>query len=210
MKIKILSTAMLSLSLVSACNAETEQANVVAAPTEAVQQTEASVQQATIAHFTTSLGEFKVALNPQAAPITVKNFTDYIESGFYDGLIFHRVIGGFMVQGGGFNEQMQRQQTQPAIVIESDNGLKNNRGTIAMARTNVPDSATSQFFINLVDNDFLNYRSDANPGYAVFGEVIEGMEVIDAIAKVQTTSKGGMRDVPADVIEIKRVSLVNE
>lgn len=148
----------------------------------------------------TTYGTFTVELNPELAPITTANFLQYVDDGFYDNTIFHRVIAGFVVQGGGFNVGLTAKETRGPIVNESSNGLRNDRGTIAMARTDDPDSATSQWFINLVDNDFLN-RSDTNAGYCVFGRVIDGMSVVDQIATVETGSISGFEDVPlTDVI----------
>ena len=158
----------------------------------------------------TSMGDIVIELNEEAAPITVKNFLDYVESGFFDGLIFHRVISDFMIQGGGFTADMQRKQTKAPIKNEATNGLKNDRGTIAMARTNDPDSATSQFFINHKDNNFLNYTGATNPGYAVFGKTVEGMDVVDKIAAVRTTSRNGMQDVPVEPVIIKSATVVSE
>ena len=140
----------------------------------------------------TTLGSFDIQLDPDNAPVTTENFLVYVDEGFYDGAdglgatIFHRVIAGFMNQGGGLTAAGSAKATHAAIVLESDNGLSNLRGTIAMARTDVADSATSQFFINTVDNTFLDYSGASSPGYAVFGEVVAGMDVIDAIAAVQT------------------------
>ena len=151
----------------------------------------------------TTMGDVVLELDIGKAPLTTRNFLDYVESGFYNDLIFHRVIDGFMIQGGGFNENMVQASTRPPIRNESGNGLKNERGTIAMARTNNPDSATAQFFINLKDNDFLNYSS-RNAGYAVFGQVIEGMSVVDKIAKVRTGRSGGHADVPLEPVIIKK------
>ena len=150
----------------------------------------------------TTMGDIVIELNAEKAPITVKNFLGYVESGFFSGTIFHRVIKGFMVQGGGFTENIEQKKTNAPIKIESANGLKNDRGTIAMARTSVPESATSQFFINHINNDFLNYSGASNPGYAVFGKVIEGMDVVDKIASVKTTVRNGMSDVPVDTVTI--------
>ncbi|HUV40249.1 MAG TPA: peptidylprolyl isomerase [Sedimentisphaerales bacterium] len=161
------------------------------------------VEESTKVRLETTKGNIVVELNPQAAPITVKNFLEYVEKGFYDGVIFHRVIPNFMIQTGGFTADMAQKATNKPIVNEAGNGLKNARGTIAMARTSNPDSATSQFFINHKDNDFLNYVENRNPGYAVFGKVIEGMEVVDAIAAVKTTTKNGMADVPVEPVVIK-------
>ena len=156
----------------------------------------------------TSMGNIVIELNEQAAPVTVKNFLGYVQSGFYDGTIFHRVIPGFMIQGGGFTPKMIRKKTLDPIINEAKNGLSNKRGTIAMARTNNPNSATSQFFINHRDNDFLNYMDDNQPGYAVFGKVIEGMDVVDAIASVKTTTRDGMENVPVEPIEIVSAKIV--
>ena len=133
----------------------------------------------------TNMGDVVLELDASKAPATAANFMEYVESGFYDGLVFHRVIDGFMIQGGGFNEKMVQVSTRAPIKNEASNGLGNQRGTIAMARTSEPDSATAQFFINLKDNDFLN-KAPRNPGYAVFGRVIDGMSVVDKIAKVRT------------------------
>ncbi|MHC4496038.1 MAG: peptidylprolyl isomerase [Planctomycetota bacterium] len=160
--------------------------------------------------FQTSMGDIVIELNEQAAPVTVKNFLGYVEDGFFDGKIFHRIIPDFMIQGGGFTAEMVQDQTRDPIVNEAGNGLKNERGTIAMARTNDPDSATAQFFINHKNNDFLNYAGKGNPGYAVFGKTIEGMDVVDAIASVQTTTKAGMGDVPVEPVVIVSASVVSE
>ncbi|THT96430.1 peptidyl-prolyl cis-trans isomerase [Lampropedia puyangensis] len=149
----------------------------------------------------TSQGDIVVELEPQKAPKTVENFLQYVQDKHYDGTIFHRVIDGFMIQGGGFIEDMSQKPTRAPIVLESDNGLKNERGTIAMARTMVPNSATSQFFINVNNNTPLNYRP-GNPGYAVFGKVVEGMDVVDKIKAVETTNKGAHENVPATTVTI--------
>lgn len=156
----------------------------------------------------TTMGDMVIELNEEAAPVTTKNFLQYAEEGFYDGTIFHRVIPDFMVQGGGFTEQMVKKETRAPIVNEAGNGLKNDRGTVAMARTSDPDSATAQFFINHVDNDFLNYVDSSNPGYAVFGKAIEGMETVDKIAAVNTTSQKGMEDVPTEPVVIKTATVI--
>ena len=158
----------------------------------------------------TSLGNVKVELFQKEAPISVKNFLDYAKSGFYDGTIFHRVIPGFMIQGGGFTADLSQKPTKAPIKNEAANGLKNQRGTLAMARTNVVDSATAQFFINVADNEFLNHR-EGGPGaygYAVFGKVISGMEVVDKIAATPTGMQGGMGDVPMTPVVIKSVKVV--
>lgn len=157
--------------------------------------------------FKTNLGEFKVKLFEAESPNTVDNVTKYVESGFYDGTIFHRVIPGFMIQGGGFTEDMQQKSTQPPIQNEAANGLKNRRGTLAMARTSDKDSATSQFFINLADNSFLDH-GERDYGYAVFGEVTEGMDVVDQIAAVPTGNRAGHGDVPVEPVVIESVRKV--
>ena len=158
----------------------------------------------------TSKGTITLELNETKAPETVRNFVAYAKKGHYDGTIFHRVIDGFMIQGGGFTKDMNQKPTDDPIRNEAMNGLINNRGTIAMARTSVVDSATSQFFINLVDNDFLNFRnpSPAGFGYAVFGQVTDGMEVVDAIAKVPTGNAGYYQDVPTEPIIIRKVTII--
>jgi len=150
----------------------------------------------------TSLGEFTLELDDKKAPVTVENFLQYVDDGFYDGTVFHRVIGGFMIQGGGFEAGMKQKKTREPIKNEADNGLKNDRGTIAMARTSQKDSATAQFFISLKDNDFLNHGS-RDFGYAVFGRVSEGMDVVDRISKVETANKGGHGDVPVKDVLIE-------
>jgi len=162
--------------------------------------------------LSTSLGDIKVELNSEKAPVTAQNFLGYVKSGYYDGTIFHRVIPGFMIQGGGLTPDMQDKPGQkPAIKNESSNGLKNDRGTLAMARTQAPDSATSQFFINVKDNSFLNKESAADKvGYAVFGKVIEGMDVVDKIEKVKTTAKPPHQNVPAEAVVIKSVKVVSD
>jgi peptidyl-prolyl cis-trans isomerase B (cyclophilin B) len=151
----------------------------------------------------TTKGNIEIELDTNHAPITTTNFLAYVNSGFYDGLVFHRVIKGFMIQGGGFTTAGIQKDTNSPIVLESNNGLYNTEGTIAMARTNAPNSATSQFFINTVDNDFLNYTA-SNPGYAVFGKVISGMEVVKTIEGVQTGTKGGHGDWPKEDIIITK------
>lgn len=156
----------------------------------------------------TSKGDILIELNSKAAPITVKNFLTYVDEGFYNKTIFHRVIPGFMIQGGGFTADMERKKTHDPIANEAKNGLSNARGTIAMARTNDPDSATAQFFINHADNTPLDYGGVSGAGYAVFGKTIEGIDVVDAIAAVRTTARNGMDDVPAEPVVINSVSIV--
>ena len=157
----------------------------------------------------TSLGTIELELDAAKAPLTVTNFMTYAKAGHYDGTVFHRVIDGFMVQGGGFTADMRQKETSAPIRNEAGNGLKNVRGTIAMARTAIVDSATSQFFINLKDNGFLDHRG-SHPqmfGYAVFGHVTKGMDVVDRIAKVKTGSRGFHQDVPVEPVVIRKVSV---
>jgi cyclophilin family peptidyl-prolyl cis-trans isomerase len=158
--------------------------------------------------LTTSMGPIVIQLDKEKAPISTENFVKYVEAGHYNGTVFHRVIDGFMVQGGGFGKDMRQKPTQPPIKNESTNGLKNDNYTVAMARTNVRDSATSQFFINVKDNDFLNFTGDANPGYAVFGKVVEGKEVVDKIKKVATGTAAGMQNVPNEPVIIEKAECV--
>lgn len=158
--------------------------------------------------ISTTLGNIEVLLDTEKAPITVKNYLNYVDKNFYKDLVFHRVINGFMIQGGGFDKNLKLRPTEAAIKNEAHNGLKNLRGTIAMARTPDPHSASSQFFINLTDNKSLDYRAPLprDFGYAVFGKVTKGMDTVDKIAKVKTESKGQMRDVPADPVVIKSIT----
>ena len=153
----------------------------------------------------TSKGKFVIELFPEKAPETVKNFLNYVEAKYYDGTIFHRVIPKFMIQGGGFTADMKQKSAGAPIKNEADNGLKNDRGTIAMARTGDPHSATAQFFINSVNNEFLNHKSKTQQGwgYVVFGKVTAGMDVVDAISAVKTVTRGNSRDVPSETIEIR-------
>jgi cyclophilin family peptidyl-prolyl cis-trans isomerase len=152
--------------------------------------------------FKTSKGTFKVQLFDKQAPVSVENFLRYVDEGFFDGTIFHRVIAGFMIQGGGLTADLKDKKGHEPIKNEATNGLKNKRGTLAMARTNDINSATSQFFINLVDNGFLD-NTPGNYGYAVFGRVDSGMEVVDAIAAVETGNKGRYQDVPTETVTIE-------
>ena len=153
----------------------------------------------------TNMGDITLSLDSEKAPISVANFLQYVDEGFYDGLVFHRVIPNFMIQGGGMDATLQSKATREPIKNEADNGLGNSRGTGAMARTNVVDSATAQFFINLRDNDFLNHGG-RDFGYAVFGEVTDGMDVVDAIAAVETGNQGPHGDVPVEPVTILKVS----
>jgi len=158
--------------------------------------------------LTTSMGPITIELDEAKAPISAKNFLAYVDSGHYNGTIFHRVINGFMIQGGGFTKDMQQKPVQSPIKNESTNGLKNDNYTVAMARTNVRDSATSQFFINVKDNGFLNFAGDSNPGYAVFGKVVEGKDTVDKIKAVQTGNQRGMGDVPNTAVVIEKAERV--
>jgi peptidyl-prolyl cis-trans isomerase B (cyclophilin B) len=160
--------------------------------------------------LTTTLGEIIIQLNAAKAPVSSANFLTYVNEGFYNGTIFHRVIPDFMAQGGGFDTSFNQKAVHAPIKNEANNGLKNTRGTLAMARTNDPNSATAQFFINLKDNSFLNHTSPTASGwgYAVFGEVIEGMDVVDAMAKQATGNRGGHQDVPKTDIVIEKAEVV--
>jgi cyclophilin family peptidyl-prolyl cis-trans isomerase len=156
--------------------------------------------------ITTNKGDIVIELNAEKAPITVTNFLNYVNSGFYENTIFHRVIDGFMIQGGGFELDMTQKNTLPPIKNEASNGLKNEKYTVAMARTSDPDSATSQFFINTSDNSFLDYPGQDGSGYCVFGKVTEGFDVIDKINSVKTGSKNGHQDVPVEEVIIEEVT----
>lgn len=160
--------------------------------------------------LTTNFGDITIELNAEKAPITVANFLSYVEKGFYDGVIFHRVINDFMIQGGGFDVNMKQKATDAPIKNEADNGLSNDKYTLAMARTMVPDSASAQFFINVKDNDFLNFTSPTTQGwgYCVFGKVVEGMDVVDKIKAVPTTSRAGHQDVPVEPVVIEKAVVV--
>ncbi|GKX54160.1 peptidyl-prolyl cis-trans isomerase [Leminorella grimontii] len=157
----------------------------------------------------TNHGDIVIKLFSNEAPITAANFLDYCRSGFYNNTIFHRVINGFMIQGGGFEPGMSQKETKAEIKNEANNGLKNTRGTLAMARTPSPHSATAQFFINVVDNDFLNFRSESPDGwgYCVFAEVVEGMDVVDSIKQVKTGRSGMHQDVPVEDVVINSVTV---
>ena len=167
-----------------------------------------AVTGATKVKLQTSMGDITIELDEQKAPITCANFLTYVKEGFYDGTIFHRVISTFMIQGGGMTSDMKEMPTHPPIKNEASNGLKNNRGAIAMARTDNPDSATSQFYINVIDNYGLDYASPAKPGYAVFGKVVEGMDVVDKIRAVPTTTKGRNQNVPVTPVVIQSAKIV--
>lgn len=167
-------------------------------------------QAQTRAIIDTDMGKIELSLNDAQAPKTVANFINYAEKGFYDNTVFHRVIDGFMIQGGGYTADMTQKATDKAINNEADNGLKNNVGTIAMARTGNPNSATSQFFINTADNDFLNFknRTAQGYGYAVFGKVTSGMDVVGKISKVQTATRGFHQNVPVKPVVIRKVTII--
>ena len=163
----------------------------------------------TLVDMKTSMGTIEIELYDDQAPISAKNFENYVKSNFYSGTIFHRVIPGFMIQGGGMDVNMIEKTTKAPIVNEASNGLKNNRGTLAMARTSDPNSATSQFFINVADNNFLN-RSAMDAGYAVFGKVTKGMDIVDKIVKVPTVNYGMHQNVPKQPIKIISVQIKNK
>ncbi len=158
----------------------------------------------------TNLGKIVIELDSAKAPKTVQNFVQYANDGFYNGTIFHRVMDGFMIQGGGFSTNMQQKTTGKPIENEAKNGLKNDRGTIAMARTQAPHSATSQFFINHKDNAMLDYPSPDGWGYAVFGKVTQGMDIVDKIAKVPTGNRGGHQNVPVEPVVIQSVKVISD
>jgi peptidyl-prolyl cis-trans isomerase B (cyclophilin B) len=160
--------------------------------------------------FTTNHGDILIELDAAKAPLSVANFLNYVRSGHYDGTIFHRVIKGFMIQGGGFDAAMGQKPTEAAIQNEANNGLKNAKYTLAMARTNAPHSATAQFFINTVDNGFLDFKSESPSGwgYAVFGKVVEGQDIVDKIEKVRTGRSGGHADVPVEAVVIEKATEV--
>ncbi len=212
-----ISLVTLVLVFMSACSDEntTNQSNIT--PQTATVDTTAKVDMSDAATespsvvFETSAGNFTVQLNAEAAPLTVANFLQYVENGFYNGTIFHRVISNFMIQGGGFTVDMTKKATRTPIINEADNGLKNTVGTIAMARTNAPHSATSQFFINVEDNGSLNHRAKNSRGwgYAVFGEVTEGLSVVEAIKGVAVAPRAGHQHVPLEAVIIQRIYLLD-
>lgn len=184
---------------------ETKEEQTQAEPKEDMATPQESEESKTIlVTMETSMGDISIELDSTRAPQTVQNFLAYVDAGFYDGTIFHRVIDGFMIQGGGFGPDGVQKPTRDPIFLESQNGLENEVGTIAMARTNAPNSATAQFFINLKDNDFLNY-APGNPGYAVFGKVVSGMDVVSQIKGVKTGTFQAYRDWPVEPVVIKSV-----
>ena len=212
--------AILAMLFMSACSAEnTALENTLTENSTAIETSQNSdtslltvAADSTSVIFETTAGNFTIELNAEKAPLTVANFLQYVESGFYNGTIFHRVIGNFMIQGGGFTAEMTKKSTRQPIINEADNGLTNDIGTIAMARTNAPHSATSQFFINVADNGSLNHRAKNSRGwgYAVFGKVTEGLSVIEAIKVVPTGRMAGHQNVPLEAVIIERVSLLNK
>ncbi len=204
---------MAFLVLLVGCDVKTEKTPVAepAATTTTQSQTSGVKKSMTNVKMETSAGTIMIEMDAEKAPLTVANIEAYIKDGFYDGLIFHRVIPNFMIQGGGFNANMtEKGDKRPPIKNEANNGLKNDRGTLAMARTNDPHSASSQFFINLKDNDFLNHTSESGSGwgYAVFGKVTEGLDVMDTIAAVKTGQNGMHGDVPLEPVMINSVTIV--
>ena len=196
---------MTGIILATASVGAAAQANPSTTPSEGTHSM--STNQRVTLH--TNRGDIVIELNAEKAPKTVENFVSYVNDGFYDGTIFHRVINNFMIQGGGFDANMKQKPTKDSIQNEADNGLKNDRYTLAMARTSDPHSATAQFFINVSDNDFLNFTSPTPNGwgYAVFGKVVEGTEVVDQIKGVQTGNRGFHQDVPAEAIIIEKAEL---
>ena len=197
--------------LLSGCNAKTEKVADKPAETSTNSQTSGEKKSMVNVKMETSAGTIMLELDAEKAPLTVANIEAYVKDGFYDGIIFHRVIPNFMIQGGGFNSSMtEKGDKRPPVKNEANNGLKNDRGTLAMARTNDPHSGSSQFFINLKDNDFLNHTSESAQGwgYAVFGKVTEGMDVVDEIAKTKTGQNGPHGDVPLEAITMTSVTIV--
>jgi len=203
MALKEIFLLALGLVLLFGCTGPAEEIPETGEEMNETEETTVSEPTEEIAVFETSKGTFEITLNREKSPITVENFVTYVNSGFYDGTIFHRVIPSFMIQGGGFTNDATEKETNAPIVIESNNGLKNVKGAVAMARTMDPNSATSQFFVNTVDNAFLDY-TPTNPGYTVFGEVTSGMEVVMEIEGVQTANRGQHQDWPVEDIVITK------
>lgn len=208
-KMILVQSVVLSMAL-AACGSATQVEPSAQAPSNAAPAAQSTqAQQHNQAVIDTDYGKIVVQLDAQKAPQTVANFKAYAEQGFYNGTIFHRVIDGFMIQGGGFTAEMQEKPTAAPIANEADNGLTNDIGTIAMARTADPHSASSQFFINVADNDFLNHTSKTRQGYgyAVFGKVVSGMEVVNKIAKVRTRDHMGHQNVPVEPVRIRSLTV---
>jgi len=203
---------LLPVGVTAAATAQTDGPPTTAATQVSAKKTEAEAPANPVVVLETSMGTIRLELYPGKAPVTVENFLSYVREGFYDGLIFHRVIDNFMIQGGGFTPDLEKKPTKSAIANEAANGLKNERGTLAMARTSAIHSATSQFFINVKDNAFLDHR-DKTPrgyGYCVFARVVEGMDVVDQIRQVKTTTQGMYKDVPETPVVIQRAYVVGE
>lgn len=200
---KYFTLSLLALALIACNNSkpETEQNQPMNSENEASEET---AEHFIYVKVETSMGDFTLELDSGRAPVTVNNFLTYVDDGFYDGTIFHRVISNFMIQGGGFTPEGQQKPTKDPIMLESKTGLKNDVGTVAMARTNAPNSATAQFFVNVTDNDFLNY-TPGNPGYAVFGKVASGMETVNSIRSVETGTFQQMGDWPVEPVIIKSI-----
>ena len=203
---------IVGLAMILSGSLQAQAPDPVPAATEAPAEQAPATKENTMVIIKTNKGDIKLKLCDAEAPITVKNFLAYVDKGHYNGTIFHRVIDNFMIQGGGFTKNMVQKPTQSPIKNEAGNGKKNNRGTIAMARTQIIDSATSQFFINVKNNDFLNHRDESMQGfgYCVFGEVVDGMDVVDAIKGVKTGVVAGFSDVPTAPIEIIEVVRATE
>jgi len=200
---------LMLVGIVQATEPVTEPKTEAKATSETTKAPEKTLTQNTKVILKTSQGDIILALEDDKAPISVDNFKEYVNNKHYDGLIFHRVIPNFMIQGGGFTETMMKKPTRAPIINEAHNGLKNQRGTVAMARLRAKDSATAQFYINLVDNQFLNHKAQGY-GYAVFGKVVEGMDVVDSIANVRTGMRGDYRDVPHEPIIIHEAKILSE
>lgn len=198
------------LLVMAGCESQVSEEPSVKVPQKKADQEVKEKQMGSRVKLETSMGDIVIELDEKKAPVTVANFRKYAKDGFYAGTIFHRVISGFMIQGGGFTEDMAKKDTDKPIINEAGNGLKNDRGTIAMARTSNPNSASSQFFINLKNNDFLNFTGPTNPGYAVFGKVVEGMDIVDKIAAVTTKLRRGMPDVPIEPVVIISAEVVSD
>ena len=208
---RILIGSLTFFLLLSGCNAETQKPAEKPAEQPTQTQTSGVNKSMTNVKMETSKGTIVLALDANKAPLTVANIEAYIKDGFYDGLVFHRVIPNFMVQGGGMNADMSEKADKRApIKNEANNGLKNDRGTLAMARTPDPHSASSQFFVNVADNAFLNFKSETSQGwgYAVFGKVTDGMDVVDTIVGVKTGTRGGHQDVPAEPVTIDKATVI--
>ena len=198
------------LLVMAGCESQVSEEPSVKVPQKKADKEVEEKQMGSRVKLETSMGDIVIELDEKKAPVTVANFRKYVKDGFYAGTIFHRVISGFMIQGGGFTEDMAKKDTDKPIINEAGNGLRNDRGTIAMARTSNPDSASSQFFINLKNNDFLNFTGQTNPGYAVFGKVVEGMDIVDKIAAVTTKLRRGMSDVPVEPVVITSAKVVSD